>query len=79
MWTKKFIKLIFLKRFVNLETEYSDIWFGTALSADTGEDKGGSVMTKPVCLITDTPTTLLNVGNYVYCQKVLSETTSLNR
>ena len=42
----------------------------SALYADTGEIKCGTVMLKLVFLITNTPITI-NVGNYFFCQKVL--------
>jgi len=42
----------------------------SALNADIGENKCGTVMIKLVFLIANTPMTL-NVGNYVFCQKAL--------
>jgi len=42
----------------------------SALNADIGENKCGTVMVKLVFLITNTSMTL-NVGNYVFCQKAL--------
>ncbi len=67
--TESVIRLVNLKHHMIIGIQCKSIKLLSALSADIGENKCGTVMTKLVSLITNTPTTFLNVGNYIKLPK----------